>query len=136
MKSSALLTVLLALLTVSAGIAQTEVVIGDRTTPVQPLEGTGNVGISNATLRNQDELRVLRVVVEPGGRRATHSHDDVAYHLFTPISGPMVLTLGTGETVDVRPWHPYFMRAGTQHGFTNEGNEPVEVMEVFVREAR
>jgi len=126
----------LLVLTASVVVAQIEVVTGDRTSPLQSLGGDGNVGISNAVLRNQDELRVLRVVVEPGGRRAMHSHDDVAYHLFIPISGPMRLALGNGESMDVQPWHPYFMRAGTAHGFTNEGDVPVEIMEVFVREAR
>jgi mannose-6-phosphate isomerase-like protein (cupin superfamily) len=125
--------VVLAMLTVPAAVAQIKLVTGDRTTPLQPLAGEGNVGVSNATLRNQDEVRVLRVMVEPGGRRVMHSHDDVQYHLFVPISAPMQLELGTGEVAEVSPWHPYFMRRGTQHSFHNPGADPVEIIEIFVR---
>ena len=133
MKKVALWTGLLTMLIVPAAVAQIEVVTGDHDTPLAPLAGDANVGVSNATLRNQDEVRVLRVVVEPGGVRAMHSHDDVQFHLFTPISAPMRLDLGTGASTEVRPWHPYFMAAGTQHSFRNESAEPVEIMEIFVR---
>ena len=106
---------------------------GDRSSPLQPFQSGDDVGVSNAVLRDQAEVRVLRVVVDAGGQRVMHSHDDVRYHLFVPISAPMRLELGGGESVDVQPWHPYFLRAGTQHGFHNESTEPVEIMEVFVR---
>ena len=114
-------------------IAQIETVTGDRSTPLRALGGEGNVDISNATMRNQDEIRVLRVVLEPGGTRAMHAHSDVAYHLFTPISGSMTLLLDEGETLEVLPWHPYFLEGGTTHGFRNDGARRVEIMEGFVR---
>jgi quercetin dioxygenase-like cupin family protein len=113
-------------------LAQEAPVLGDRSTPLRPLAGEGNIGISNAVLRDQPEVRVLRVVVEPGGVRAMHAHTDVKFHLFTPISGPMELGL-EHDTIEVQPWHPYYMAAGTQHGFHNPGPEPVEVMETFIR---
>lgn len=121
----------LVLLTVTL-VAQEAPVVGDRSTPLRPLAGEGNIGISNAVLRDQPEVRVLRVVVEPGGVRAMHAHADVKFHMFAPISGPMELRL-EGGTVEVQPWHPYYMAAGTQHGFHNPGAEPVEVMEIFIR---
>jgi len=113
-------------------MAQEAPVLGDRSTPLRPLAGEGNIGISNATLRDQPEVRVLRVVVEPGGVRAAHAHADVKFHMFAPISGPMELRLEQ-NTVVVQPWHPYYMTAGTQHGFHNPGPDPVEVMEIFIR---
>jgi quercetin dioxygenase-like cupin family protein len=113
-------------------MAQEAPVLGDRSTPLRPLAGEGNIGISNAVLRDQPEVRVLRVVVEPGGVRAMHAHTDVKFHMFAPISGPMELRL-EGDTIEVQPWHPYYMAAGTQHGFHNPGAEPVEIMEIFVR---
>ena len=123
-----------ALLVVSAALtAQDLPVVGDRTTPLRALGGEGNLGISNAVMRDQPEVRVLRVVVEPDGVRAMHTHDDVDFHMFTPISGPMELVLGTGGTVTVQPWHPYYMDAGTEHGFRNHGDTAVEIMEIFVR---
>jgi len=112
--------------------AQTAPLLGDRSTPLRPLGGEGNVGISNATLRDQSEVRALRVVIEPGGTRALHEHADVRFHLFVPISDPMTLDLEAGPT-QVEPWHPYFLAGGTRHGFRNTGTEAVEVMEIFIR---
>jgi quercetin dioxygenase-like cupin family protein len=113
--------------------AQDLPVVGDRSTPLRALGGEGNVGVSNAVMRDQPEVRVLRVVVEPDGVRAMHTHDDVDFHMFAPISGPMELVLANGATVTVQPMHPYFMDAGTEHGFRNHGDAAVEIMEIFVR---
>ena len=113
-------------------VAQTPPVTGDRTTPLRALGGVGNTLISNATLRDQPDVRVLRVVLEPGGTRAMHAHTDVKFHLFAPISGAMTLQLETGP-IQVQPWHPYYMEGGTQHGFRNTGPEAVEIMEIFIR---
>lgn len=123
----------LALLMASAPLAaQDAPTLGDRTTPLRSLGGEGNVGISNAVLRDQPEVRALRVVVDADGTRAMHAHSDVRFHLFVPISGPMELRLEDSVVV-VQPWQPYYLEAGTQHGFHNPGGEPVEVMEIFVR---
>ena len=91
------------------------------------------MGISNAVLRDQPEVRALRVVVEPGGTRVIHAHADVQFHLFVPISGPMEVNLDGGRSVQVRPWHPYFLREGDRHGFHNSGSTAVEIMEIFIR---
>jgi mannose-6-phosphate isomerase-like protein (cupin superfamily) len=107
--------------------------LGDHNTPLRPLTGAGNVGISNAVLRDQADIRTIRVVVEPGGKRAMHAHNDVKFHLFVPISGAMVVDLDGGKTVDVPAWQPYYMKAGTQHGFHNTGSSAVEIMEIFVK---
>ncbi len=112
--------------------AQAAPVLGDRTTPLRPLASEGNIGISNATLRDQPEVRALRVVIEPGGVRAMHEHADVRFHLFVPISGAMTLDLDAGPVL-VPAWHPYYLEGGTRHGFRNNGSEAVEVMEVFIR---
>src|SRR5262245_12441878 len=73
--------------------AQTSRVTGDRSTPHRRVAGDGHVGISNAVLRDQAEVRALRVVVEPGGTRAMHTHENIKFHLFVPITGPMRLNL-------------------------------------------
>jgi len=106
---------------------------GDRTTPLRALGGEGNVAISNAVLRDQSDIRVIRVVVEAGGKRAMHAHNDVKFHLFVPISGAMVVDLDGGQTANVPAWQPYYMKAGTQHGFHNTGSSAVEIMEIFVK---
>jgi mannose-6-phosphate isomerase-like protein (cupin superfamily) len=123
----------LASLAVVALVAQTTVVVGDRSTPLRPVAAAGNVGISNAVLRDQGDVRALRVVVEPGGTRVMHAHDDVKFHLFVPISGQMTLNLEGAPSVVVPPWQPYYMKVGTRHGFQNTGTSPVEIMEVFVK---
>jgi quercetin dioxygenase-like cupin family protein len=109
------------------------VVTGDRSSPLNPLAGEGNVGISNATLRDQPEVRALRVVVEAGGVRAVHQHADVRFHLFVPISGVMRLELEGAQGMEVQPWHPYFRQGGSSHGFHNVGPEAGEIMEIGVR---
>lgn len=62
-----------------------------------------------------------------------HAHNDVKFHLFVPITGTMQLDLEGAPSVTVAPWHPYYMNAGTRHGFHNDGASPVEIMEIFVR---
>lgn len=117
----------------TAVMAQTFAVIGDRESPLRELGGEDNIGISNSVLRNQEEVRVLRVVVEPGGVRAMHSHDDVDFHLFAPISGTMELTVEEDDPIDVTPWHPFYLDGGTQHGFHNPSDVAIEIMEIFVQ---
>ena len=112
-------------------VAQTPPIVGDRTSPLRPLGGD-NVGISNAVLREQPEVRVLRVVVEPDGQRVLHEHASVKFHLFVPISDPMELEVEGVGTMNVQPWQPYYLEGGTQHAFHNSGPEAVEIMEIFV----
>ena len=133
MRRHALLTIGLASFAFVGLAAQATIVTGDRSTPLRPLAGTDNVGVSNAVLRDQPEVRALRVVVEPGGKRVMHMHADVKFHLFVPISGSMTLQLDGAQAVEVPPWQPYYMKAGTQHGFRNGGTAPVEIMEIFVK---
>src|SRR2546427_12729903 len=120
-------------LSVGALVAQPAVVTGDRSTALRPVAGGGNIGVSNAVLRDQPEVRASRVVVEAGGKRAMHSHNDVKFHLFVPISGPMILDLDGNQSVEVPPWQPYYLKAGTQHGFHNTGLSAVDIMEIFVK---
>jgi mannose-6-phosphate isomerase-like protein (cupin superfamily) len=112
---------------------QAAVVTGDHSTPLRAVAAAGNVGISNAVLRDQDDIRVIRVVVEPGGKRITHEHTDVKFHLFIPVTSAMVLDLDGAPSVNVPAWQPYYMKKGTKHGFHNPGTAPVEIMEVFVK---
>ncbi len=133
MRRFAVLVIGPALLSLVALAAQTTIVTGDLSTPLRPLIGTGNVGVSNAVLRDQPEVRALRVVVEAGGARVMHSHDDVKFHLFVPITGAMTLDLEGSQSVELPPWQPYYMNVGTRHGFRNSSASPVDIMEIFVR---
>ena len=137
MKRSFVMTFAIAAISLAALAAQTAAptapTLGDRTTPLRALTGEGNVAISNAVLRDQSDIRIIRVVVEAGGKRAMHAHNDVKFHLFVPVSGPMVVDLDGGQSANVPAWQPYYMKAGTQHGFHNTGTSAVEIMEIFVK---
>jgi len=133
MRRHLVLSFVFASLSLGVLAAQTSSALGDRTTPLRPLASEGNVGVSNAVLRDQAEVRAIRVMVDAGGKRAMHSHTDVKFHLFVPISGPMAIDLDGGQSVNVPAWQPYYMKAGTQHGFHNSGTAPVEIMEIFVK---
>ena len=113
--------------------AQTDVVTGDYFTPLRPLTAAGNSGISNAVIRNQPEVRILRVVVEPGGTRVIHAHDNVDFHIFVPISGPMTFDREGADSVALLPWEPVYLDAGTRHGFRNTGSSAVDIIEIFVQ---
>jgi mannose-6-phosphate isomerase-like protein (cupin superfamily) len=84
-------------------------------------------------LRDQPEVRASRVVVEAGGKRVMHAHNDVKFHLFVPISGRMILDLDGNQSMEVPAWQPYYLKAGTQHGFHNTGSSAVDIMEIFVK---
>ena len=116
-------------------LAQLPPVTGDHSTPLQTLAvaGENNVGIRNAVMRDQPDVRVLRVVVEPGGTRVMHAHNDVKFHMFIPISAPMRLEVEGQQPADVPRWHPFYMQKGTRHGFQNASAAPVEILEVFVK---
>lgn len=133
MQRYAILVLGLVSLSLGAPSAQTEIVTGDYSTPLRPLTAAGNIGISNAVLRNQPEVRILRVVVEAFGTRVIHAHDDVDFHLFVPISGPMTFDREGAESVELSPWQPVYLDGGTRHGFRNTGSSPVDVMEIFIR---
>ena len=91
------------------------------------------VSAGNAVIRNQPEVRILRVVVEPGGTRVIHAHDNVDFHIFVPISGPMTFDREGTESVALSPWQPVYLDAGTRHGFRNTGSSAVDIMEIFIQ---
>jgi mannose-6-phosphate isomerase-like protein (cupin superfamily) len=62
-----------------------------------------------------------------------NTHDDVQFHLFSPVSGNIELTIASAKPVAVPPGQSMFMEKGTPHGFRNVGNTPGIIMEVFVK---
>ena len=90
-------------------------------------------GVSPIRLLDRPEVRVIRTEIQPHTTRAVHTHDDVKFHMFIPITGSMQLDVDGAQSVTVTPWQPYVMKAGTKHGFHNSGSSPVEIMEVFVK---
>jgi quercetin dioxygenase-like cupin family protein len=92
-----------------------------------------NPGVTPVRQIDRAEVRVTRVELQPGAVRSVHTHDDVRFHLFIPVTGKIELTIGSAKPVEATPGQAYFMEKGTPHGFRNAGSSPAIVMEVFVK---
>jgi len=93
-----------------------------------------NPGVTPVRQIDRAEVRVTRVELQPGAVRSVHTHDDVRFHLFIPVTGRLELTIGSAKPVEATPGQAYFMQKGTPHGFKNAGSSPAMVMEVFVKD--
>lgn len=126
---------MVAVVWMSSAVAQTP---GTGASPggpkLNPIAATSGHGLANAPLLDQAEVRVLRVDVEPGGVRNVHSHDDVRFHIFVPITGTMQMEVEGQKPVNLAPWQAQFLKGGTKHGFTNKTTATVSIMEVFARQ--
>jgi quercetin dioxygenase-like cupin family protein len=91
-------------------------------------------GVTPVRQIDRAEVRVTRVELDAGAVRSVHTHDDVRFHLFIPVSGKLELTIGPAKPVEAMPGQVFFMEKGTPHGFRNTGNSPAVVMEVFVKD--
>jgi len=94
-----------------------------------------NPGVTPVRQIDRAEARVTRVELQPGAVRSVHTHDDVRFHLFIPVSGKIELTIGSAKPVEAAIGQAYFMEKGTPHGFRNLGSSPAMVMEVFVKDS-
>jgi quercetin dioxygenase-like cupin family protein len=90
-------------------------------------------GVTPARQMDRPEVRITRVEIATGATRSVHTHDDVQFHLFIPVSGNIELTIASAKPVAVPPGQAMFMEKGTPHGFRNVGNTPGVIMEVFVK---
>jgi len=93
-----------------------------------------NAGVNPIRLMDRPEVRVSRVEIQPGAVRSVHTHDDVRFHLWIPISGKLEITIGSAKPVEAASGQAFFMQKGTPHGFKNVGTTPAAVMEVFVKD--
>jgi quercetin dioxygenase-like cupin family protein len=95
--------------------------------------GQPDPGVTPIRQIDRSEVRVTRVELEGGAVRSTHTHDDVRFHLFIPISGTFELKIGADKPVSAAPGQVFYMEKGTPHGFRNTGQTKATVMEVFVK---
>jgi quercetin dioxygenase-like cupin family protein len=93
-----------------------------------------NAGVNPIRLLDQKEVRVSRVEIQPGAVRSVHTHDDVRFHLWIPVSGKLELTIGSAKPVEATSGQAFFLERGTPHGFKNVGSTPAAVIEVFVKD--
>ena len=91
----------------------------------------GDPGISSMVVMEQPEFRVLRDYAEPGAVRRMHSHDDATWHVFTLVTGQLVLTIEGDAPVEVTPGQVLHLRGGAKHTFKNTGTVSATIVEVF-----
>ena len=99
-----------------------------------PPANSANEGVNPVRLIDRPEVRVSRVEIAPGAVRSVHTHDDVRFHLWIPISGKLEITVGSAKPVEAASGQAFFMEKGTRHGFKNIGTTPAAVLEIFVKE--
>ena len=96
-------------------------------------QAQAEAGVRPFRLIDRDEIRVSRVELQPGAVRRVHVHDDVEYHVWTPVVGTLEITIGNDAPKAATPGQAYFMKKGTPHRFRNTGSTPAAVFEIFVK---
>jgi quercetin dioxygenase-like cupin family protein len=91
-------------------------------------------GVTPNPLLDRPEIRVIRTELLAGAVRAVHTHDDVKFHLFMPITPGVELTIGSDKPVMAEPGQAYVIMKSTPHGFRNTTGSLAMVYEVFVKD--
>jgi quercetin dioxygenase-like cupin family protein len=91
----------------------------------------GDPGISSMLVMEQPEYRVLRDYAEPGATRRMHSHDDATWHVFTLVTGQLLLTVDGESPIEVMQGEVLHLKGGAKHTFKNTGTVTATIVEVF-----
>jgi quercetin dioxygenase-like cupin family protein len=91
----------------------------------------GDPGISSMLVMEQPEFRVLRDYAEPGATRRLHSHDDATWHVFTLVTGQLLLTIEGESPIEVTQGQVLNLKGGAKHTFRNTGTVTATIVEVF-----
>ena len=91
----------------------------------------GDPGVSSMLVMEQPEFRVLRDYAEPGATRRMHSHDEATWHVFTLVTGQLVLTVEGESPVEVTQGQVLNLKGGAKHTFKNTGAVTATIVEVF-----
>ena len=91
----------------------------------------GDPGISSMVVMEQPEFRVLRDYAEPGATRRMHSHDDATWHVFTLVTGQLLLTIDGESPIEVTQGQVLNLKGGAKHTFRNTGTVAATIVEVF-----
>ena len=91
----------------------------------------GDPGISSMLVMEQPEFRVLRDYAEPGATRRMHSHDDATWHVFTLVTGQLLLTVDGESPIEVTQGQVLNLKGGAKHTFRNTGAVAATIVEVF-----
>jgi len=96
----------------------------------------GDPGISSMVVMERDDFRVLRDWAEPGAVRRMHQHAEATYHVFTLVTGQLVLTIEGQPPVDVKQGDVVELKGGVMHTFKNTGTVTATIVEVFGKAAK
>jgi quercetin dioxygenase-like cupin family protein len=121
------LTLVLGLVVLTASRADAQAVGG----PENGRPVTGDPGISSMVVMERDDFRVLRDWAEPGAVRRMHQHAGATYHVFTLITGQLVLTIEGQPPVEVKQGDVVELKGGVMHTFKNTGTVTATIVEVF-----
>jgi quercetin dioxygenase-like cupin family protein len=91
----------------------------------------GDPGIRSMMVLDQPEFRVLRDYAEPDAVRSMHSHDDATWHVFTLVTGHLLLTVEGEQAVEVTQGQVLNLKGGVKHSFKNIGTVAATIVEVF-----
>ena len=91
----------------------------------------GDPGVSSMLVMDQPAFRVLRDYAEPGATRRMHSHDDATWHVFTLVTGQLLLTVEGESPVEVTQGQVLNLKGGAKHTFKNTGAVTATIVEVF-----
>ena len=91
----------------------------------------GDPGISSMVVMDRPDFRVLRDWAEPGAVRRMHNHADATYHVFTLVTGQLVLTIEGQPPVEVKAGDVLDLKGGVMHTFKNTGTVTATIVEVF-----
>jgi quercetin dioxygenase-like cupin family protein len=117
---------LLAALFLARGASAQAVGGADKARPV-----AGDPGVSSMLVMEQPEFRVLRDYAEPGATRRMHSHDDATWHVFTLVTGQLLLTVEGESPIEVTQGQVLNLKGGAKHTFRNTGTVTATIVEVF-----
>ena len=96
----------------------------------------GDPGISSMVVMDRPDFRVLRDWAEPGAVRRMHNHADATYHVFTLLTGQLVLTIEGQPPVEVKAGDVLDLKGGAMHTFKNTGTVTATIVEVFGKAAK
>jgi mannose-6-phosphate isomerase-like protein (cupin superfamily) len=91
----------------------------------------GDPGISSMLVTETADYRVLRDYAEPGATRRMHNHADATWHVFTLVTGHLMLTIEGEAPVEVSPGQVVTLKGGANHTFKNTGAVIATIVEVF-----
>lgn len=92
---------------------------------------TGDPGISSMMVVETADYRVLRDYAQPGAIRRMHNHPDATWHVFTLVTGQLLLTVEGSEPQVVKQGQVLSLKGGVNHTFKNTGTVTATIVEVF-----